>query len=269
MPIHPSIQLQDITDDDFNVIDEAVMRCAYASQNHFGQLFDERVYENDMAARLRAEGFDVQTQIPIKVAFGGFEKIYRLDLVVNQMVYELKVVESLIAEHEAQALHYAMLQDVRRVKLINLGSTQVRGKLLRNALTKLERFSPRLSPAQWTPLTSGCERLVGHLKELIKDWGTHLDSRLYNEALVHHFGGEGQCFHRANVTLGGQPLGTHLLQLHSPGHAFTTTAFSTFNPAYRRHLEMVLACTGLDAIQWLNLNRSRLEITTLLRKTAG
>ena len=89
MPIQCSLQLQDITDEDFSSIDEAVMRCAYASQNHFGRLFDERVYENDIAARLRREGFEVYTQVPIKVTHGDFEKIYVLDLIVNQMLYEV------------------------------------------------------------------------------------------------------------------------------------------------------------------------------------
>jgi len=70
---------------------------------------------------LRAENFDVHTQIPVLVTHGGFQKTYDLDLVVNQMIYELKVVASLMNDHDAQALHYAMLQDVRLVKLINFG----------------------------------------------------------------------------------------------------------------------------------------------------
>lgn len=125
MPIHRTIELTDVTDTDFDLIDEAVMRCAFAAQNKFGRLFDERVYENDLAAKLRAEGFDVHTQVPVTVIHGSFEKTYRLDLVVNQMLYELKVLSALLDEHKAQALHYAMLQNIRRVKLINLGEPRL------------------------------------------------------------------------------------------------------------------------------------------------
>ncbi|MCX6840126.1 MAG: hypothetical protein NTX35_20275 [Verrucomicrobia bacterium] len=43
MPIHRTLQLPSITDREFAEIDEVVMRCAYATQNHFGRLFDERI----------------------------------------------------------------------------------------------------------------------------------------------------------------------------------------------------------------------------------
>ena len=57
MPIIRDIKQGIISDADFDLIDANVMRCAYASQNKFGRLFDERIYENDLAARLRSEGF--------------------------------------------------------------------------------------------------------------------------------------------------------------------------------------------------------------------
>ena len=269
MPIHCSLQLRDVTDEEFAFIDGAVMRCAYASQNHFGRLFDEKVYENDIAARLRNEGFEVHTQVPIKVAHGSFEKTYFLDLIVNQMLYELKAVGALQPEHDAQALNYAMLQGVHRVKVLNLGGPKVRGKLLRNALSTAERHEPRLRKAGWRMLTPQCERLLDHLKELVKDWGTHLNSRLYNEALVHHFGGEVHCLQRADIVANDQKLGTHLMQFYTTGHAFVTTSFSSAQPGYQKHLEVLIDCASIDAIQWLNLNRSCLEMTTMMRADRG
>lgn len=85
-PITPSLHLEPVSDDDFAIIDKAVMRSAYAVHNKFGRLFDERVYENDLAARLRAEGFDVHTQVPVLMTHGGFEKTYYLDLIVKQPI---------------------------------------------------------------------------------------------------------------------------------------------------------------------------------------
>ncbi len=269
MPIHRTLEIRSVSDDEFEFIDEAVMRCAYAVQNKFGRLFDEPIYENDLAARLRAEGFEVQTQVPVRVVHGHFEKTYFLDLLVNHMLYELKVLSALLPEHQAQGLHYAMLQDIRRVKLINFGESEVRGKLFRNALTERERDQPTMRTSGWRSLTPQCEPLVSHLKELIKDWGTHLDSHLYCEALIHHCGGEARCLQRLDVKAGKLKLGTHLVQLYAPKHAFVLTAFSSHQPAYQQHLEVLLDHVALEGIQWINLNRSRLEVTTLDRSDKG
>jgi GxxExxY protein len=266
MPIQPSLVLQSVSDLDFAAIDDAVMRCAYASQNHFGNLFDERIYENDLAARLRAEGFDVHTQVPVTVTHGSFVKTYYLDLVVNQMLYELKAVATLIPEHEMQAIHYAMMLEIRLVKLLNFGGDKVRGKLLPNAMHDRSRYQPRMRNTGWHQLSHNCERLIVYLKELISDWGTHLHTRLYNEALVHHFGGEVNCLQRAEVCSEGKSLGTHLVQMHGPNHAFAVTSFTEPQPNYLRHLEVLLRhVPAIEGLQWINLNHSRLEITTVTR----
>lgn len=264
MPIHRSLDLRSISDAEFEQIDTAVMRCAYAAQNRFGQMFDERIYENDVAARLRAEGFEVHTQVPITVTHGSFQKIYYLDLVVNQMLYELKAVSCLLSEHDMQALHYAMLQEVRLVKLINFGEHRVRGKLLPNAIHGVSRHQPKLKNLGWHLLSDRCERLVQQLKEVIHDLGTHLEVRLYNEILVHCFGGEPNCLQRAEVSVDGETRGTHLLQFHSAEHAFTMTSFSEPQTNYLRHLEVLLRhVPTLTGVQWINLNHSRLQITTV------
>lgn len=50
MPIHHTLELTNISDREFSEIDSVVMECAYATQNRFGRLFDEPIYENDLAA---------------------------------------------------------------------------------------------------------------------------------------------------------------------------------------------------------------------------
>ncbi len=269
MPIQPQLKLTSITDTDFEVVDEAVMRCAYATQNKFGRLFDEGIYENDLAGRLRAEGFEVHTQVPVRVSHGSFEKTYFLDLVVNQMLYELKVAAALMDEHKAQSLNYAMLLDIRRVKLLNFGEPKVRGHLMRNAILQANRHQPMLRSSGWRILTPHCDRLISHLRAVIHDWGTHLSSQLYNEVLIHHFGGEAQCLLRLDVDADGTHLGTHPVQMHSPEHAFAVTAFTRNPSLHRKHLDALLNHTRLQAIQWINLNHSQIEITTLERNGRG
>jgi GxxExxY protein len=263
MPIRPSRQLAPVSDEDFAGIDQAVMRCAYAVHNKFGRLFDERVYENDLAARLRAEGFDVRTQVPVLVTHGSFQKTYYLDLVVNHMPYELKVADSLTRDHDAQALHYAMLQDARLIKLLNFGGRKVRGRLLRSVLSAADRHHPVLRKSGVRFITPQCESLVARLKELLRDWGTHLSSHLYNEALVHHCGGEAHCAHRLELRNGLLLLGTHRVQLYADGRAFLVTALTREQESYGQHVNILLSHAGLKSIQWINLNHSRVEITTV------
>lgn len=272
MPIQPTLHLDSVSDEQFAGIDKAVMSFAYAVHNKFGRLFDERVYENDLAARLRAEGFDVHTQVPVSLSHSGFQKTLFLDLVVNQMLYELKVAAALVNEHDAQALNYAMLQNIRLVKLINFGETRVRGKLLPNAVRFEERFRPVFGKSGFRILTPQCERLAAHLESLVQDWGTHLSSRLYNDALVHHFGGEAHCVQRVELNDGDRVLGTHRIQFYSHDQAFVVTSLQRDQAAYRCHLNVLLSHTPLSAIQWINLNRACIEITTIERhliKLAG
>jgi GxxExxY protein len=247
-------------------VDGAVMRCAYAAHNQFGHRFNERIYENDIAARLRAEGFDVKTQVPVTVTHGSFQKTYFLDLLVNRMLYELKAVTELVPEHDMQALHYAILQDVRLVKLLNFGGDRVRGKLLPNAMHGVSRHEPKMKRTGWHPLSDACERLVRQLKDIIGDLGTHLDVRLYNEILVHSLGGEAHCLQRVEVCVDGETRGTHIVQFHSPRHAFALTSFNGPQANFLRHLEVLLRhVPALAGIQWINLNHSRVEITTVTR----
>lgn len=263
MPILCSLNQRCVTDEEFRVIDKAVMRHAYDLQNQFGRLFDERVYENELADRLRADGFEVETQVPVTVSHGSFTKTYYLDLVVNHMLYELKVVEHRVSAHKTQCLHYAMLQNVRLVKLVNFGEKKVRGELFQNTLREADRHHPRLRNSGWHPRDEQCENLVHHLKSLLADWGTHLSSSLFNEALVHHFGGEAHCLQRVPVQSGERQLGTHLVQMHSQQAAFMVTSLSSGQSLFQRQLESVFKRIPVPCLQWINLNHARVEITTL------
>jgi hypothetical protein len=118
----------------------------------------------------------------------------------------------------------------------------------------------------WHPLSDHCEGLVQQLKDVIRDFGTHLDVGLYNEALIHHLGGEDICLKRVGVCEDGRHLGSHLVQMHSPHHAFAMTSFTTPQPNYLRHLEVLLShAPELTGLQWINLNHSQLEVTTVTK----
>lgn len=259
MPIERSIALRHLSQDEFDRLDTVVMRHAYDAQNKLGRLFDERVYENEMARTLRAAGHEVHTQVPVLATHGSFEKTYYPDLIVDHMLYELKTVVALLPEHDAQALHYAMLMDVTRAKLLNFRTERMQGKLCYNPLTDGKRREARFQECVWQPKSEACERLLRQLQNIVADWGTHLSFRLYNEAMVHLNGGETHCLQRLPVG----DLGTHVVQSHAPGMAFVCTSLTRGIADFRTHLSRLISHLELTAMHWFNFNHSTIECETL------
>lgn len=265
MPIHCALKLQPISNAEFTAIDRVVMGCAFASQNRLGRLCDERVYENDVAARLRAEGFrDVITQEPIFVTWQEFTKRYRLDLVVNQMVYEFKTVSILVGEHDAQAIHYGTLLNIDRVKLLNFRSHEVVGRLKRCPIMGPARFQVTADRSAWRPLSDRCEWLANLANDLFREWGGFLDTQLYEDALKHFCGGEEFCQRRVCIMRDGIELGTHPLSFHADSTPFVITSFTDELAVHEDHLQRLLCHTGLSGLQWLNFNRCVLQMKTVV-----
>lgn len=263
MPITCSLKLSDLTKPEFDEIDRIVIRCAYASQNMLGRLHDEEVYRSDIALRLRAEGMKVHTETPINVSFGTFEKIYRCDLIAADALYELKAAAAFNGEHDMQALHYAMMLNVGHVKLLNLRPPKVQGRLQFNALSTADRHAIVWDETKWRPLSTHCGELKQHARNIITDWGAYLDSRLYNEALLHFMGGEQECTRRVPVIRDGYDLGTRRLQFHASGIFFVVTAMTADTAAFESHLRKLMNHTESRGVQWLNLNHRCIQFLTL------
>ncbi|HEY5909363.1 MAG TPA: GxxExxY protein [Verrucomicrobiae bacterium] len=268
MPISCPLRFQPLSDADFAAIDRSVMGCCYASQNALGRLCDERVYESDVAARLHAQGTnDVQTELPVTVTHEDFAKTYRLDLVVGGMVYEFKTVAAFAPEHETQAIHYAALTGAERVKLVNFRSVRVEGQLLRSPLWRVDRSRFEVGKSRWRPLCDSCVALLTRMTALLGDWGAFLAVDLYEDALVHFFGGETQCLRRLPVVRNGLPLGTHRIACHALDVGFLVTALTHDSSAHESQLVRLLHCLPLRGLQWFNLNHTRLELVTLSNGT--
>ena len=265
MPINCSFPIRNLTQAEFDERDRVVMRCAYASQNALGRMCDERVYETDVALRLRAEGMrNVQTQTPVTVTHEGFEKVYRLDLLADDAHYELKTVAALVSQHDAQALHYAMLAGVNHAKLLNFRPSKVQGRLRFNVMMPPERRRLVWDESRWRSLSSRCESLHLRLRSLMKDWGGFLDVRLYEEALVHFCGGEAQVLRRVPIRRDGIELGTHQMNLHESGLGFIVTSFQNSRDQ-RSHFQRLVAQTEIRAVQWFNVHGGVVECTTLAK----
>lgn len=264
MPIQCAIPIQPITDDEFNAIDKVVMGCAYAAQNRLGRLCDEHVYENDVAARLRAEGFtDVHTQVQVTVSHRVFQKIYRIDLVVCGMVYELKVIKAFGSAHDAQVYHYAALLGISLIKLINFGSVAVEGRLRACPFSTIDRYKVTVNRHRWEPLSARCDALASDAEACFRSWGGFLDARLYEEALVWFNGGDLACEQRLPVVRDNLALGEHSVHSHALECAFIVTSMSEDTAAHEIQLHRLLDVLPIRAWQWINIHHHEMQLITI------
>ena len=263
MPVSFPFKIARLSRDEFVARDELVMRCAYASQNRLGRLCDERVYENDLAARLRAEGMkSVLTQVPITVTHGSFTKEYRLDLVADGAVYELKTVLHLAGDHDAQVLNYALLLDILCIKLLNFRNAKVEGKLRLAPVARDRRDAFQIDDSRWKPISPRCPALKRILSEVLTDLGSFLEARLYGEMLASLVPTSEA---RLTVTRDGIELGTHPVQLLDEHVAFCVTGLTTSMDQHRSHLSKLLECLPLQCLQWINFNHATVSLVTLTK----
>lgn len=93
MPIKPSVEMQPISREDFHTLDYEVTGMAFSIHNDFGRFWNEKIYQNELADRCQKAGFEnVATEVPIAVAYGEFSKVYKIDLLIKNVIYELKTV---------------------------------------------------------------------------------------------------------------------------------------------------------------------------------
>lgn len=93
----------------------------YEVNQLLGGGFLEKVYENALLFELNARGLQAERQVPIKVTYKGIVVgDYVADIVVNnQVILELKAVEYLSKNHEAQMLNYLKATGYRVGLLVN------------------------------------------------------------------------------------------------------------------------------------------------------
>ncbi len=266
MPITSPLPSSHTTQEEFAQLDYLVMRHAFESQNQLGRLCDELIYQNDLAARLRAAGLPVQTEVPIAVTCRDFAKTYSLDLVVADAgIYELKTALGLIGEHEAQLLNYLFLRGANHGKLINFRPAQVESRFINTTLRHQERRQFEIQTRGWPEHDQADQILRENLVAMLQDWGCWLDVALYTEALVHFAGGETQVVQLLPLVRGQVSLGKQHFNLLNVETAFRVTALTTGAEEYERHLRSLLFLSPLRAIQWINLARNRVQLVSLVK----
>jgi GxxExxY protein len=104
-----------------------VIGAAYRVHNTLGSGFLEKVYEKSLAIELRKQGIEVDTQMQIPVFYDEIQVgDYYADLFVdNQLIVELKAVETLNISHEKQLINYLAGTKIDNGLLINFGNSVV------------------------------------------------------------------------------------------------------------------------------------------------
>lgn len=99
-----------------------VIGCAFEVHNELGPGMLESVYEEALVLELRSQGFDVKRQQQVPVYYKG-QKLsteLRYDLLVNdELLIELKSVETILPVHCKQLLTYLKVLKLRDGLLIN------------------------------------------------------------------------------------------------------------------------------------------------------
>ena len=104
-------------------VSEKIIQAFFKVYNALGYGFSEKVYQNALVIELLALGLHVECQKQIPVYYAGqLVGEYFADVMVNGVVMvELKAVQRLLEEHEAQLLNYLKATPVEVGLLLNFG----------------------------------------------------------------------------------------------------------------------------------------------------
>jgi GxxExxY protein len=117
-----------------NEIAKQVVDAAYHIHTRLGPGLLESVYEVILVHELEKRGLRTARQVPIPIIYDSieFEEGFRADIIVeNQVIVELKSLESVSKVHKKQLLTYLRLADKRLGLLVNFGEEMIRDGISR------------------------------------------------------------------------------------------------------------------------------------------
>lgn len=114
----------------FAAVTQQIIGCAYEVHKHLGRGFLEKVYVNALVRELERCSLKVAVEAPIDVRYKtDIVGVFYADLLVeDSVICEIKAVQRLMPEHEAQLLNYLKATSKKVGLLINFGEASVRFK---------------------------------------------------------------------------------------------------------------------------------------------
>jgi GxxExxY protein len=115
---------------DTNKIIETIIGASYEVGTVLGPGFLEKVYERALLRELALRGLEAKCQVSFPVVYKSqCVGEYLADLVVeNEVIVELKCVETFSNEHMAQCINYLKASNLRLALLINFQKPRVEWK---------------------------------------------------------------------------------------------------------------------------------------------
>lgn len=106
---------------EINEITYSIQGAVFEVNRILGAGFLEKIYENALLIELSKRGLSAQNQVPIDVEYKGDNvgKFFADILVEDQVVIEIKAVNSIQKSHEAQILNYLKATNLKIGLLIN------------------------------------------------------------------------------------------------------------------------------------------------------
>ena len=117
-----------------NHISEKIIGCTFSVSNALGAGFLEKVYQNALLIELVNAGLQAEKEKQIQVLYKNqVVGDYFADILVNQQVIiEIKAVQSLNEIHQAQLLNYLKATNLSLGLLINFGTPKIQIKRMIN-----------------------------------------------------------------------------------------------------------------------------------------
>ena len=260
MPIIPSITTTRLTQADFKPVASEVMGHVFDIHNDFGRLFDEQVYKRELANRM--EGVLLETSVD--VIHKTFAKRYFADVIAGAGgLFEFKAAEAIHPRHISQTIHYLLLFDLAHSKVINVRPEKVQHEFVNCHHRLSDMRSPVVHDDNWSPETPGAARFRDTLMSLVHDWGTGLEISLYEEGLIHFFGGELAVDASVPVLGSSGQIAVQRMRLVAPNVAFKLTAISDRRDAFITHARRLIQHTTITAIHWANITTNHVTFTTI------
>ena len=120
-----------------NSITQQIIGAAIAVHKEFGPGLLESVYEVCLMLEMENNGLKVASQVELPLWYKGklTDKKFRIDLLVeDEIVVELKAVDSLLPIHEAQLLTYMKLTNKHLGLLINFNVPLLKDGIIRRII---------------------------------------------------------------------------------------------------------------------------------------
>jgi len=250
--------------DEFHAIDKKVMRLAFDIHNNMGRFFDENIYQNELMALCRKNGIESEKEVEIVISHKDFLKRYYIDLLVERgCVYEIKTADAIHSSHTKQLINYLMLSSLNHGKIINFRTPSVEHEFVSSTITKPERYDWQFESREWLSANPESDKLKDIIHELLQDWGCFLNISLYNEAIIHFFGGYENVVKEVDVISNNGNIGKQKFCLLNDSTTFHLSAIKKYYEDYEDSIRQLLKHTSLQFAQWINFNNHTITFKTI------